>query len=184
MGGTPGSLRFTLDLPHLKLSIEGGGESLPEVRRIIEAVVNDDGFSEDLELRSRLTDEFVEYQPLARRLKNAVLLDEDVRILKRTIPFEQQEYDLERGQRTSQVSTLNVKTQVDLLFSDLTGTIRECFVHIRGVLDKEQQAVVMDAIKQRLGMEVETRFFATKKNLEGKVLLEAVCFGEGIAEGW
>ncbi len=178
------TLHFTLELPHLKLSLQGGAESLPEVRRIIEAVSSDDSWDESLlDLRSRLTDEFLNHPPLARRLKNAALLDEDVRILKLIVPYEQ-EYDLERGETTKQVSALNVKTRVDALFAELEGTIRECFIHIRGDLNREQQSIVMDAFKQRLGMGVETRFFSTRKNLEGKVLLEVVCFGEDFAEAW
>jgi|GEM_PF-3418255 len=179
-------LRFKLDLPHLKLDLAANAESLPEVRRIIEAIndasqeLGEDGL---FDLKHRLTDEFLEHQPLVERLKNAALLDEDVRIVKRIIPYEC-EYDLESGESSRQVNALSVKEQVAALFDGLPGTIRACLLHIRGELSREQQCVIMDAVKQRLGMAVETRFFSTKKNLEGNILVEAVCFGEGIAETW
>ncbi len=181
MGGETRGLRFRIDLPHLKLDLESDERSLPEVRRIIEALNEEE--EPFYELRSRLTDEFLGHQPLTDRLRNAMLLDEEVRILKRVIPYEQ-EYDLERQERTRQVSALGVKEQVALLFDQLGGEVRACFLHIRGELDREQQTLIMDAIRQRLGMGVETRFFSTRKNLEGNILLEAVCFGEGIAEAW
>jgi hypothetical protein len=177
-------LRFSLDLPNMKLSFEGKESSLSEVRKIIEALGPElDEQEPFLDLRARLSDEFVDHPPLQRRLKNAMILDEEVRILKHTLAF-QQEYDLDAGKSSRQVNAINVKGAVMQLFDQVQGTIKECFVHIRGKLDREQQAIIMDAIKQRLGMEVETRFFSTKKNLEGNVLVEAVCFGEGIAEAW
>ncbi len=186
-GGTsekqPKGLKFSVELPHMKLDLDGSEGSLPEVRRIIEALnteEQDEGF---FEIRARLTDEFFQHQPLIARLRNALVLDEDVRILKRIIPLEQ-EYDLDAGKEHRQINAVNVKTVVASLFDELSGSIRECFIHIRGELGREQQCVVMDAVKQRLGMEVETRFFSTKKNLEGNVLVEAVCFGEALGEVW
>ena len=179
------ALRFSIDLPHLKLNLDAQEESLPEVRRIIEALGADETISEDAfyELRARLSEEFLQHDVLAARLKSALLLDEDVRIVKRILPVAQ-EYDLETGKQARQVTSLNVKEAVLHLFNDLQGTLRECYVHLRGEVDREQEVLILDAIKQRLGMDVKTRFFSTKKNLEGNILLEAVCFGEGLVEAW
>jgi hypothetical protein len=178
----PGFLRLSVDHPQVKFELESSSpeQALPEVRRIIEALNADQGVAEEsalAELRLRLTEEFCSHRPLLSRLRSAIALDEDVRILKRTIPVTQ-EYDLETGTQTRQL--LNVKEAVGGLFDQLGGTVRDCLVHIRGDLPAEQQRVIMDAVRQRLGVDVQPRFFATRKNLEGRVLLEAVCFGEGM----
>jgi hypothetical protein len=81
------------------------------------------------------------------------------------------------------VNIVGVKGRISAMF-DWPGTVRECLVHIRGEIPREQQCSIMDTVKQRLGVEVQPRFFFTGKNLEGNVLVEAVCFGENIAEHW
>ncbi len=182
-------LHVSIDSPlvKLKLSSDSPERSLAEIRRIIEALGAEPEESVDLlddaalyDLKARLSEEFFAYPPLLTRLKNALVLDEDVRILKKALPLER-EYDLDTGKQTRQMSSLGVKTVINPLFDQLgKGAVRDCLVHIRGELSREQQTVVMDAIRQRLGVEVQPRFFSTRKNLEGKALVEAVCFGEGL----
>ncbi|MBR9692901.1 hypothetical protein GOV07_03120 [Candidatus Woesearchaeota archaeon] len=178
------SLHFSLDLPTMKLDFHGDESNLSEVRRIIESLSTELDEQEPMfDLKTRLSEEFLAHPPLNKRLKSAMLLDEDVRILKQALPFEQ-EYDLEEGKTTRQVNALSVKSQIAQLFDQVEGTIKDCLIHIRGELDRDQQTIIMDAIKQRLGMSVKTRFFSTRRNLEGNVLVEAICFGDGIAETW
>lgn len=177
-------LKFSLDLPNIKLDMEADpSTALPEVRRIVEALGNDLGEQtmpvEDL-CELHLTDEFFRFAELESRVKNAVILDEDVRVLKRVIPFDR-EYDLSEGSAATRVNPATVKDSLKELFAPFRGaTVRDCFVHIRGELDREQQCVIMDAIRHQLGMRVQPRFFSTRRNLEGNVLIEVVCFGEGL----
>jgi hypothetical protein len=173
-------LDVSINHPNLKLSLRSADprQSLSEVPRIVEALAEEP--LEDLglfEIRSQLSEEFFTYPELQERLKNSLVLGEQVRVVKRTLPLER-EYDLETGQEHRQVSMIGVKGKVAEMF-DLAGHVHECMVHIRGELDREQQCMVMDAIKQRLGLSVQPRFFSTRQNLEGNVLLEAVCFGQG-----
>lgn len=179
-----GTLHFSLVLPNVKLHFTGDGSSLPEIRRILEAVASDLDEQEPFsELRARLSEEFLAHGPLTKRLKSALLMDEEVRILKHALPFEE-EFDLEQGKQQRLLSPRRVKEVVRELFHEVDGTLNECFFHIRGDLKREQQALIMDAVKQHLGMGVKVRFFSTRRNLEGHVLLEVVCFGEAIAEAW
>lgn len=184
MGGAKDSLKVSISYPHFKLDFEGKSSHLGEVRRIVEAVADNDSFSiEDaslFEAKARLTEAFFQHPPLLNRLKSSLVLDEDVRILKHILPLEQ-EYDLNTGKETTQVNMLNVKAAVNALFDDLEpNLLTDCLVHVHGDLAREQQNMIMDSIKQRLGMQVKTRFFLTKQNLEGNVLLEAVCFGANL----
>lgn len=184
MGGE--ELRVSIEYPHFKLDLQSGdARALAEVRRIVEAL--SDNQIEPLEdgslyeLRARLSEEFFSHPDLLARVKNSLVMEEDIRITKRVIPFEC-EYDLEAGREKRQVSVVNVKSIASQLFEGIElQKVRECLVHIRGEIPREQQCVIMDAIKQRLGMGTGIRFFSTTKNLEGNVLVEAVCFGEGIA---
>jgi len=193
-------LRVSIESPTVKFafSSDASTEHLAEIRKIIEALhavqpaagpqkdeqetlldVLDDHTYYDL--RSRLTDEFFYYPLLAERLRNALVLEEDIQVLKRTLPFKEH-HDLDSGETARRVDANAVKTAISQLFGQLgNGKVRDCLVHIRGELSHEQQTVIMDAIKQRLGMDVQPRFFSTKKNLEGKLLIEAVCFGERLA---
>jgi hypothetical protein len=171
-------LRFSLDLPNVKFELQSAcpEHALPEVRRILEALNTQEPEPELAALE--LTDEFMAFAPLRERVKSAVALGEDVKVLKRVIPVEQ-EYDLESGKRSRQV--VNVKTSLWSLFDELRGDLRDCYAHIRGDLSTEQQHAVMDALRQRVGVGVQPRFFSTKKNLEGNVLVEAVCFGDRLS---
>jgi hypothetical protein len=180
-------LHVSFNHPYLKLQLSTNDPgSLREVRRIVEAlgepctVAIEEGSL--AEFRSRLSKEFFEHPELLARVQNAAVRDEEVRIAKRTIPFER-ELDLDNARETRQVNVLDVKSRVSEMF-DWPGAVRECLVHIRGALTREEQCVIMDAVKQRLGLDAHPRFFSTPRDLEGAVLLEAVCFGEGIAERW
>lgn len=177
-------LKVSLDLPTLKLDLctEQTEQSLSDIRRIVEAfsqeqdaaLVIDD--PELFELRSRLSEEFFHHQGLLARLKSALVLDEDVRVGKRVVPLER-EYDLATGNESAMLGVARVKQAVTGLFADVdASSVRECLVHIRGELSREDQCVIMDCIKQSIGLEGKVRFFSTKRNLEGQVLLEAVCF--------
>jgi len=163
----------------------GSQEHLAEIRRILEALLDQEPSIEDVplfELKARLTEEFCQYPALLERAKSSLVLDEEMRILKRVIPFER-ELDLETGTERKQISVLGLKGSMLALFDGLdTAKVKECLVHIRGELNREQQAIIMDAIRQRLGMDLPVRFFLTRKNLEGNILVEAVCFGQGIGE--
>lgn len=182
-------MKLSINTPHFKLDLTSPTpeQTLPEVRRLVEVmgVEDESPLMEDMnlfELKSRLSEEFFQHPDLLTRVKSSMILDEEVRILKHIIPIEH-EYDLDNGKRQEQVNVLSVKSRISQLFHDVEiQRVRECLVHIRGELSREQQCIIMDAIKQRLGVQVQTRFFSTKKNLEGNVLLEAVCFGEAIAE--
>jgi hypothetical protein len=182
-------MKLSITMPNFKLDLNSAtpDSSLAEVRKLVEAMgIEDEGnLIEDMgfyELKSRLSEEFFQHPDLLARVKSSMVLDEEIRILKHIIPIEQ-EYDLESGKRQEQVNVVSVKSRIGNLFSDVEiSRVKECLVHIRGELSREQQCIVMDAIKQRLGVEVTTRFFSTKKNLENNVLVEAVCFGDAIAE--
>ncbi len=182
------SLRVDIRYPHFSLKLDGTPEHLPEVRRIVEAFAPDEALPAAMEeaqlyeLKSRLSEEFFQHQPLLARLRSSLVLDEDVRVMKRVIPL-RREYDLE--QSSASVQLIQVKESVTQLLAGLdTAKVRECLVHIRGELSREQQVTLMDAIRQRFGMGAQPRFFSTRKNLEGQVLVEMVCFGDGIAEEW
>jgi len=175
-----GFLRLSVDYPNVKFELESGSpeRALPEVRRILAALNADRGEDAALAaLQLRLTDEFLSNRQFLNRLRSALALDEDVRVLKLILPVEQ-EYDLESGQARQVV---HAKAVIDSLFDPLQGTIRDCYVHLRGELTREQQRAIMDSVRQRVGVDVQPRFFSTHKNLEGKALLEAVCFGDGFA---
>ncbi len=190
MGGAP-RLNVSIDYPHFRLQLQNGSPAeLGEVRRILEALGDDDPSFEEgtlLELRARLSEEFFSHGLLLERVRNGLVLDEDIRVVKRVIPLER-ELDLETGKETAQLSTPSVKGGIAHLFDGLDTTrIRECLVHIRGDLPRDQQIVIMDAIRQRFGVAATPRFFSTRKNLEGNVLVEAVCFGQGLGpagEAW
>lgn len=182
-------LKFSIDHPAIKFELETSRpeEALTEVRRIIEALHASDAFDgampEDDEglydLKVRLSDEFFRNPALRSRMENALVLDEDVQIVKRVLPI-LQEYDLESGSHVSQV--MNVQESLRTLFDAVPCAVRDCLVHIRGELSQEQQHAIMDAIRQRLGVAVSPRFFSTRKNLEGNVLVEAVCFGTSLGK--
>jgi len=182
-------VKVSINTPQFKLDLSSAtpDKTLSEVRRLVDALGVEDETPalEDMnlfELKSRLSEEFFQYPDLLTRVKSSMVLDEEIRILKHIIPIEQ-EYDFETGKRAEQVNVISVKSRISQLFTDLdVKRVRECLVHIRGELSREQQCIIMDSIKQRLGVEVQTRFFSTKKNLEGNILLELVCFGEAIAE--
>ncbi len=173
-----GYLKFSVNLPNFQFEVETDSpeQTLPEVRRILEAVgVDQEG--EDLsELRGTLSDEFVRNVALCERIESAGALGEEVRVVKRALALEE-EYDLENGKQARRLDAVTVKAAIVDLFSPLEGEVRDCIAHIRGDLSREQQHIVMDAIRQRLGVNVRPRFFTTRKDLEGQVLVEAVCFG-------
>ncbi len=176
------SVKVAIDLPALKLNVVANDPAvvLPEVRRIVEAFTGaGDSTLEDIELfefRSRLSEEFFHHQGLLERLKSALVLDEDVRVAKQVIPLER-EYDLATGNENIVLGVARLKEPATRLLAELdVRSVRECLVHIRGELSPEDQAVIMDCVRQSLGFHGKVRFFLTKKNLEGHVLLEAVCF--------
>lgn len=177
-------LKVSVDLPALKLDLASRNpeKSLADLRRIVEAfsTESDAAYAIDapelFELRARLSEEFFHHQGLLGRLKSALVLDEDVRIAKQILPLER-EYDLATGSEHIVLGVAQVKQVVSQLFAGLDlKTVRECLVHIRGELSREDQNIIMDCIKQSLGVDGSVRFFSTRKNLEGRVLLEAVCF--------
>lgn len=181
-------LHVSIDSPILKMSLssESPDNALKEVRHIIKALSREDGVESGLilddmyEFRSRLSNEFFNYPVLGTRLKNAQLLEEDVNVLKTALPISH-ELDLESGKSSSQVDAISIKENINQLFDQLEdGYIRDCLVHIRGKLSREQQTIIMDCIRQRVGVDVQPRFFSTKKNLENKALIEVVCFGENL----
>ncbi len=183
-------VRVSIDYRNFKLRLRSEQPgALAEVRRIVESLADQEEFStveeaSMFELKSRLSDEFFRHPELARRVRNALVLGEEVRVLKQPVPFSR-ELDLETGRETLQVSVVAVKRCVASLFESVAiQRVRECLVHLRGELSREQQSLIMDSLKQRLGDGVTLRFFFTPKNLEGRVLLEGICFGEGIAEEW
>lgn len=178
MGGR-GSLKVSIDFPNFKLNLESDSptDTLHEVRRIIESFNEPVEDFELSELRSRLSEEFFQHHDLLARVRNSLVLDEEVRVGKQTLPV-LREYDLEAGQETCQLQAARVKERVMMLFAEFPERVRECLVHIRGNIDKEQQRIIMDCVRQRLGLDGSVRFFLTKRNLEGNVLVEAVGFSE------
>lgn len=180
-------LRVSIDLPAFRLDLKGlpTTDNLKEIRKIVEMVGADDIEPLDeahlFELKSRLSEEFFKHKDLMSRVKSSFVLDEDIRVLKQVIPLDS-EYDLDKGEESLQMNVVHVKSRIARLFNPIDiKKVRECLVHIRGELSRDQQCLVMDTIKQRAGISAITRFFSTPKNLEGNVLVEAVCFGEGIA---
>lgn len=186
MGGRREYVKLSVDLPHFKLDLKSANptEAVSHVRRILEALPDHSvPFFEEpelYELRSRLSEEFFGHQGLIDRLRSSLVLDEEVRIGKQVLPVTN-EVDLETGRESLTMNVRQVKDVLTTMLDSVTlRRVRECLVHIRGELTRDDQCVIMDCIKQRFGLTCPVRFFLTRKNLEGNVLVEAVCFGEGV----
>lgn len=174
-------IRAQITHSNLKLDITSRSvpQTLAELRRIVECLGTEETF-EDLatfEMRAALSDEFVSNDSAMEEVRRLLSMEQQYRIVKEAIPA-MEELDFVEGKKRLHVDSDDIKRAIRSLLEpiDIRAT-KNALIHIKGAIDENERLMITDRIHERIP-NMHIRAYQTNQDIEGKILIEAMFFGE------
>lgn len=164
----------------LEISSKDAANTLTELRRIMECLSGvDEGVDEftSFELSTSLSEEFMANNAAMAEIKRLLSLEQQYRIVKEHISAVE-EIDLIAGKKQLRVEGTAIKRSINNLFSCTnTCSIKHALVHIKGLIAEHERMVIIDRIHERIP-HAHVRAYHTDQDIQGKILVEALVFGD------
>ena len=174
--------RVKVDLPSFQIEVVSKDPSttIPEVRRILEAMrVDDQLIYEEFitqELQAVFSEIFTQNSKMMQSVKKILKQEEDYRVFTMELSTTAT-LDLDNQTRTINISKKDVKNNVQQLSAIVDGnTVKQGIVHVSGRLSKEDKLLIVDHIHKHMPT-AQLRAFESPGETD-KVLVECIFFGE------
>ncbi len=174
-------LRGSINIGGLKLNISSPNpnQALTEIRRIVESI---NGYDEvdDLtcfEMSTLLSEEFVSNSSAMNETKRLLNLEQPYRVVKEFVSAIE-EIDLDNSKKQLHLESSQIRKAVVSLLSTVDKHVaRHALVHIKGLLSEQERLVIIDHVHEQIP-NAQIRAYQTEQDIEGKVLIEALLFGD------
>jgi len=174
-------LQGSINIGGLKLNISSPNptQALTEIRRIVESL-NGCEEVEDLtcfEMSTMLSEEFVSNNSAMNETKRLLNLEQPYRVVKEFVSAVE-EIDLDSSRKQLRLDTKQIGKSVSSLLSAVDkSAARHALVHIKGLLSEQERLIIIDHVHQHIP-NAQIRAYQTEQDIEGKVLIEALLFGD------
>ena len=164
----------------LELSTRQTAKTLSDLRRIMECLTSVDEGVDDFtcfELSSSLSEEFVANSAAMAEIRKLINMEQQYRIIKEHISAVE-EIDLVEGKKHLRVDNCSIKKAICALFSYVDkSNVRHALIHVKGLIPEHERMVIIDRVHEHIS-HANIRAYHTEQDIQGKVLVEALLFGD------
>lgn len=176
-------LRASIDHPGFKIDIqsENAMQALTEIRRIVESlgatdIIEPEDFTA-FELSALLSEEFIGDKNAMKEIKKLLSMEQQYRVVKALLPA-MEEIDLIAGKKLLHLENKTIKEGVAQLTREIdVSATRHALIHIKGLVEEQERMIIADRVHEQMP-HASIRAYQTEQDIEGKILVEAMFFGD------
>lgn len=175
-------LRASINYSGLKLDISSrnASQSLADIRRILECLSSQNEEVEDFtsfEMSTLLSEEFIANTQAMAEIRRLLGMEQQYRVVKDLVSAIE-EIDLNEGKKQLRLESFIMKRSVAALLSTVdTRVVRHALIHVKGLISEQERLMIIDRIHERIP-QAQLRAYQTEQDIEGKILVEALLFGD------
>lgn len=176
-------LRASINHQGLKLDIssKNATQALGEIRRIMECLsTNDLDPIEDFttfEISTLLSEEFTANSNAMAEMRRLLGMEQQYRVVKELL-MAVEEIDLVNGRKSLCMDAETIKRGVRTLTSCIDKhATRHALIHIKGLISEHERLIIVDRIHEQIP-HAQIKAYQTEQDIEGKVLIEMLLFGD------
>lgn len=165
----------------LDISSRNATKALAEIRRIMECMKSEEIDSVDdfmtFEMSTLLSEEFVNNCGAMSEIRRLLGMEQQYRVVKEVLPAVE-EIDLLHGKKNLRLESHTIKRGVSAIVASVnTQTTKNILIHVKGLVSEHERLVIVDHVHERVP-HARIRAYQTDQDIEGKVLVEALFFGD------
>lgn len=176
-------LRASINHQGIKLDVssKNATQTLADIRRIMECLSTQDlDPVEDFatfEVTTMLSEEFTANTNAMQEMRRLLNMEQRYRVVKELIGAVE-EIDFINGKKSLCVDPAAIKRSVNALVASIdVPATKHALIHIKGLLSEQERLIIVDRIHERIP-HAQIKAFQTEQDIEGKVLVEALLFGD------
>jgi len=152
-------------------------KTLSEVRKILECLGTEGEELSVFDLRNSLSLEFQNNASAMEEIQRLLGLEQRFRVVKEAIPAIA-ELDLLHGRKSIRIEHAAIHRAIASLMEEIEPSeTKHALVHVKGMTGENDRLMILDHIHERVP-DASVRAYSTQQDLDGKVVVEAVFFGD------